>query len=186
MQHLEYPKELFYPAYTLYTGEDVMAVRNHDTVFEDKVVTSRLRSFISRRVDNSVDVDDIHQETMLRVFVKLKDTAIRQPLSYAFQVARNLITDSFRSKAMRVVEPLSDDMHCPQPHPEEAAISMERFVSFKIVLNSMPPIRREVFVRRRLQGQSCKDIADALGLSAKSVGKHIARALIDLRDASKF
>ena len=50
-------------------------------------------------------------------------------------------------------------------------------------LATMPPLRRDVLVRRRLQGQSCAAIARELGLSPKAVEKHITRGLADLHKA---
>jgi RNA polymerase sigma-70 factor (ECF subfamily) len=50
-------------------------------------------------------------------------------------------------------------------------------------LRVMPPLRREVFMRRRLDGIAGKTIADDLGLSAAAVEKHCTRAIADLRAA---
>jgi RNA polymerase sigma-70 factor (ECF subfamily) len=47
----------------------------------------------------------------------------------------------------------------------------------------MPPLRREVLIRRRLNQESCRAIGEDLSMSAKAVEKHITRGLLDLRAA---
>jgi RNA polymerase sigma-70 factor (ECF subfamily) len=47
----------------------------------------------------------------------------------------------------------------------------------------MPPLRREVFLRRRLDGVACAIIAADLEMSLAAVEKHCTRAVADLRAA---
>lgn len=47
-------------------------------------------------------------------------------------------------------------------------------------LANMPKLRREVLMRRRLEGQACSTIARELNLSLAAVEKHITRGLADL------
>lgn len=51
------------------------------------------------------------------------------------------------------------------------------------VLESMPDRRREVFEMSRFKGLSHAEIASALGLSVRTVEKHLELALRDLRQA---
>ena len=51
-------------------------------------------------------------------------------------------------------------------------------------IERMPRLRREVFVRVRLEGCSHRQVCEELGLSAKSVELHIARAVFDLSELS--
>ncbi|MNU03353.1 Sigma-70, region 4 [compost metagenome] len=48
----------------------------------------------------------------------------------------------------------------------------------------MPRLRREVFVRVRLHGQSHRQVCAELELSAKAVELHIGRAVFDLSELS--
>jgi len=59
----------------------------------------------------------------------------------------------------------------------------EQIGSIMALAFRMPPLRREVLVRRRLHQQGCREIADALSLTPKAVEKHITRGLADLRRA---
>jgi RNA polymerase sigma-70 factor (ECF subfamily) len=48
------------------------------------------------------------------------------------------------------------------------------------ILRTMPRLRREVFIRRRVHGQSAGEVVEALGLSSSAVSHHMARAMVDL------
>lgn len=55
----------------------------------------------------------------------------------------------------------------------------------KNALNALPEQTRDIFLRSRYQNQSHKEIAEALGISTKSVEFHITKALKVLRVALK-
>ena len=69
------------------------------------------------------------------------------------------------------------------PLPDRVLAGRQELELLKGALAVMPPLRRDVLVRRRLQGQSCAAIARDLGLSPKAVEKHITRGLADLHKA---
>ena len=48
-------------------------------------------------------------------------------------------------------------------------------------IDSLPSLSKEIFIRSRYENQSNKEIAEALGLSIKSIEYHITKALKILR-----
>ena len=54
-----------------------------------------------------------------------------------------------------------------------------------VIDSEVPRLRREVFVRVRLHGQSHRQVCDELQLSAKAVELHIGRAVFDLSELSQ-
>lgn len=143
---------------------------------------ARIRRFIGRSVRNRADADEIYQETLLRMVERSRQAAIAQPVPYAIQVARNLITDSASPPSVPL-ELVADTAACPQPPADHCLAERQRLALFRSVLASMPPLRREVFIRRRLQGQSREQIARELGLEVNAVKKHVSRALAQLSRA---
>ena len=62
---------------------------------------------------------------------------------------------------------------------ELEALETERILD--IVMESMPAQRRKAFLLSRLHGLAYKDIAEEMGISSKTVEKHISSALRDLK-----
>jgi RNA polymerase sigma-70 factor (ECF subfamily) len=57
----------------------------------------RLRAFVSRRVRNPADVDDVLQETFLRIHRHLGAVRSSDRLAaWVFQIARNTLIDHYR------------------------------------------------------------------------------------------
>ena len=52
-------------------------------------------------------------------------------------------------------------------------------------IERMPPLRRTVFTRVRLDGVSHQDLCAELGISRKAVEKHMTRALADIVEARR-
>src|SRR5215218_2640586 len=62
----------------------------------------RLRAFVARRVPDSVVVDDLAQEILLRLYAHIGRLRERERLdAWAYQVARNVIADYWRDRAAR-------------------------------------------------------------------------------------
>lgn len=68
---------------------------------------------------------------------------------------------------------------------EEILIAREQLQQLIARIERMPRLRREVFVRVRLHGQSHRQVCDELQLSAKAVELHIGRAVFDLSELSQ-
>ena len=69
------------------------------------------------------------------------------------------------------------------PLPDRVIAGRQELSALTDALAAMPPLRREVVVRRRLRGESCAAIARDLEMSLKAVEKHITRGLADLHRA---
>lgn len=74
----------------------------HDTDVLWRELRDRLRAFIARRVDNPADVEDLLQESFLRIHQHLatvRDTGRLTP--WIFQLTRNAVTDYYRTASRR-------------------------------------------------------------------------------------
>jgi RNA polymerase sigma factor (sigma-70 family) len=140
--------------------------------------TGPLKRYIQRIAPNSSDAADIYQESILRVIEQARAQPLRNPLAYAVRIARNLLLGGKRQTLS--LETL-DDLSSPLPCPEERTSQRQRAELLTGFLATMPVQRREVLIRRRLQGESREQIAAAMGLSEAAVKKHMTRALADLQ-----
>lgn len=98
------------------------------------------------------------------------------------KIARNLIVDSARFRARRAEEalPAAQDISTDEPSAENTLLHRERMERVSQILEQMPPLRREVFIMRRLHGMSAKAVAKALSISPAAVDTHVARAVLAL------
>lgn len=138
-----------------------------------------LKRYVSRHAVDAHDAADIYQESILRVMEQARASVIRNPVAYAIRIARNLIIN--QPKRYTVDEAYLDTLICPARSPEESLSYDQRVNALKVFLATMPVMRREVFLRRRMRGESRAQISAALNLSEDAVKKHITRALSDLQ-----
>nr|WP_232792759.1 sigma-70 family RNA polymerase sigma factor [Caulobacter hibisci] len=142
-----------------------------------------LLAYVRRRLATAVDAEDVAQEAILRVLARARDTLIADPLFYAMRAARNILVD----RARRAASVQIDDLEAAElsihggATPLEALDMSERSRLCQRALEAMPPLRREVFVRRRAGEESYEAIARDLKLSIEAVQKHYSRAAQTLR-----
>lgn len=143
---------------------------------------ANLLQYVSRQLRDSMLSEDIVQEAYVRllIFEAKPDNIVNDVPAFLRRICLNLVRDHFRRTShMRVTE-LSDTIPCPLP---SAQLQLERKQLVDLVFNilkAMPRLRRDVFIRRRVNGESAGEVAEALGLSPSAVSNHVARAVLDL------
>jgi RNA polymerase sigma-70 factor, ECF subfamily len=140
-----------------------------------------LHRYIRRFVGSSETAQEIVQEAFLRTYRQRESvTTLR---AFLFSTARNLAANEYRHR--RTVErgALGDfaDSRVKTEHesPETALLRDERNRLIQEAIDRLPPQCRAAFTLRVFHECSYKEIADRLGISAKTVEKHIARGLHD-------
>lgn len=126
--------------------------------------------------------DDIAQETVARLVELQRTEQIGSIFALAFRIADNLLTDMHR-RERRLSDEVDDEWQSEEPSMDRVLDSRRAVDVFNRCLRRMPPLRREVLIRRRLNQESCRSIGEDLAISAKAVEKHITRGMIDLRKA---
>ena len=146
-----------------------------------------IRLSISRTVSKIVpigDVEDVVQETYVRMLLVDEPSKIENPKSYLFKIARNLALDSVKSAASRLTESWDDSMDVyavgsSNDYDEtfERAASSEEFGHFCEAVRQLPKQARRVFVLKKVYGYSQREIACELGIAESTVEKHISLAV---------
>jgi len=143
-----------------------------------------LFQFLRRRVRSTVDVQDLAQETYLRLLRARDLSEVRNPLAYLLQVASHVALEWVdrqpRSDAMVV---LDDEMLIDEHLPElelEARLSQERLEE---ALNALSPTMRAVLLLRLRDERSISDIASDLQITVRQVRRYLARGYERLRVA---
>lgn len=165
-------------------NEISVIARRRESAAEDAALRDTLLRFVSGRLHDRTEGEDIVQETYVRLYGYRAKRSVSDVAAFCFAVARNLVNDHFRR--VRAAPPLADlaeDIACPQPRADELLDYRQRVDILVAALKVMPPLRREIFLRRRFDGIPGATIAADLGMTVAAVDKHCTRALADLRHA---
>jgi RNA polymerase sigma-70 factor (ECF subfamily) len=149
----------------------------------DGALRSALLGFVRGRLGSHVDGDDVVQETYVRLFTYQANARVHDIKALCFAIARNLLLDHHRAARRIAHVELDDAMVCPQPMADQVVAFRRAVALLARAIERMPPLRREIFLRKRLDGASTATIADRLDMSHAAVEKHVVRALHDLRAA---
>jgi RNA polymerase sigma-70 factor (ECF subfamily) len=142
-----------------------------------------LKAFLSRFARTRQEVDDLAQETFLRAFVAEAAQPVAAPKAFLFRVARNLaLNERARAEHALVVRMgdsaistvIEDDS---QPSVEDVVDARRQMALFAEAIASLPPHCRKVFVLRKIHGLTHGEIAEMLGISVRTVEKHVAEGL---------
>lgn len=143
-----------------------------------------LFQFLGRRVRASVDIEDLAQETYLRL-LRARDLGdVRNPQAYLMRVARHVMLEWRNEQAPRDTHlELDETMLVDESAPElelEAQLSQQRLEQ---VLAEVSPVMRAVLLLRLRDEMPSARIAEQLGLTDRQVKRHLARGYDRLRVA---
>lgn len=143
-------------------------------------VFSRVRAALMRRGRSEQDAEDLVQEAWVRLACYELEQQVERPEAFLMRAALNLSVDAHRSRAIRGVEVLLDDVVILDAAPglEEVMLGHERLERLSECLAQLNSKTRDVFLAHRVEGLSYQEIAQRHGMSASSVHKHIAKALL--------
>ena len=136
-----------------------------------------LRGWLQNRFSNRIDVDDIVQESLLRVLKAKEVNDIKSPKAFFFATARNLALDVMRrSKVVQfdslTENELSNVLDDAESVPESIARNQELEILTKAI-QSLPSKCRRIFTLRKVYCMSQPDIAEKLGISVNTVATQL-------------
>jgi RNA polymerase sigma factor (sigma-70 family) len=145
-----------------------------------------LRAWLRHRRVVDLDIDDIVQETYATLVSMASVEAIRDIRSYTFQTAFSILAMHVRHARVVSIHSTAEidqlAVAAPDPSPERQVEDRDELRQLAQALASMPAKCREVFILRRVDGLSQRQAAERLGLSEKTLEKHMARGIRHLMD----
>jgi RNA polymerase sigma factor (sigma-70 family) len=151
-----------------------------ETYLENEVALKRyLRRFVRPREA----ADDLAQEAFLRAFAAEASQKIETPKAFLFKVAKNLALNELARQSVAATEPLGDFEgqevleDSSQAAVEDVVDSRERIRLLARAIAALPPQCAKVFILRKMQGLSQKEIAARLNISVRTVENHVALGL---------
>ncbi|TYT26389.1 sigma-70 family RNA polymerase sigma factor [Luteimonas viscosa] len=140
-----------------------------------------LMHYLLRSAPRREEASDLRQEVYARVYEAAGKALPQQPKAFLFATARHLLADRARRAKVVSIEPVGDF----EPlHVLVDDVSPERWCGGRQVLmrladafDRLPDRCREVVWLRRVEHLSQREVAQRLGISEKTVEKHIAKGM---------
>ena len=140
-----------------------------------------LRFHLRRAFPAVRDVDDVVQESYLRIWKTRAAQPVRSAKSFLFTIARRLAIDVLRRQRISPEVALPDwsALHVLEDRPgvAEAACTRDELALLAQALHALPGRCREVMLLRQIEGVPQKEIARRLGLSELTVQTHVVHGL---------
>jgi RNA polymerase sigma-70 factor (ECF subfamily) len=130
---------------------------------------------------NRSDVDDIIQEAYSRLWTA-NLTSITNPRAYLYSVIRNLVAERARRARVVPLERMGEiealRIISEDPGPERSVSARQELARLMKLIARLPTQCRRAFELRTFDGLSQREIASTMGISEKTVEKHLAKALV--------
>jgi RNA polymerase sigma factor (sigma-70 family) len=140
-----------------------------------------LRAYLRGRFPELPDVDDVIQDTYMRLLRTRAAAGVIDARPYLFSTARHAAIDFFRRRRILRLQPLGKQAGLSvvedQPDAAEIVSHDQELALVREAVAALPPRCREVLVLRRFQGLSHRQIAQRLGIAEKTVDAHLGIAL---------
>ncbi|QDX81802.1 hypothetical protein B9N43_11410 [Denitratisoma sp. DHT3] len=147
---------------------------------------------IQRRTGCVHRAGDVLHDSLIRLALATTREPIARPHAYLRTVVGTVLTDHYRDDARWAPLPDYEDwtgegnFAALAPSAERVAQLRACLSAAQRVFDRLPAKRREVFWLFRIDGLSCRAIAERLGLSIRTVENHVMRTMVDLRDAEEL
>ncbi|MFT3691484.1 sigma-70 family RNA polymerase sigma factor [Paenirhodobacter sp.] len=149
------------------------------------------RHRLLRRVRHVVrcrtEAEDLVQEVFVNLLRGEDRLSVGSPRNYLARAATNAALDHLRRQQVR--EAVLDHGRCaasvaaPQPGAEAIVQSRQELAILHRAIDGLPVKCRVVFLLSREHGLTMREIAGRLGISEKTVEKHLLKAMTRLRAA---
>ena len=145
----------------------------------------RLRGFIVKRIGDPYAADDVAQEVLLRLHLRMADLRVEDRLdAFAYRIARNAIIDHYRSRASARETPAEPDGvvirinadSTDDQDPDADAPRQELARCLAPLIRQLPEPYREALTLTDLGKLSQVEAAEVVGLSVPGMKARVQRA----------
>ena len=145
-----------------------------------KEYSTKLRSFIEKRIDNRAAAEDVLQEVFLKVHAGLASVKAGTKLqSWLYQITRNAVIDYYRSRKPSELPP--EWLQQPGPEPSERA-RQELEACLRPMIDQLPAPYREALTLSELKNLPQREVAKKLGLSLSGAKSRVQRGRAMVKD----
>lgn len=140
-----------------------------------------LMRYLARNWPCHDDLPDLRQDVYARVYEAAGRALPQQPKAFLFATARHLLVDRARRGRVVSIEPVGDfeslNVLVDDVSPERWCGGRQVLRRLAEAFDRLPDRCREVVWLRRVERLSQKEVAARLGITEKTVEKHIAKGM---------
>ncbi|MGH7945005.1 MAG: RNA polymerase sigma factor [Opitutaceae bacterium] len=140
-----------------------------------------LRAYLHAAAPAAVEVDDLLQESYMRLLRARETAPIRCVKALLFAIARNAVRDVVRHKLANLEIPGAEIDSFPVLDDSAGVIDLvsrrQEQVLLADAIRALPERCREVLILRKIHGLPQKEIAARLGISENTVESLVSRAV---------
>ena len=151
---------------------------------------ANLVRFLAARTGSPAAAEDLAQELYLKLAARDPEVATESPTALLYRMALNLMLDRARGENRAAARDAAwrqtahaavggEDV-ADLPPADEAVASRQRLQQLVDALAGLPPQMQRAFRLHKLEGLSHAQTAQVMGISVKSVEKHVSAALKSL------
>jgi RNA polymerase sigma factor (sigma-70 family) len=145
-------------------------------VHEDALVRYLLRAWSNRS-----EIHDLRQDTYVRVFEAAARSRPQLPKAFLFATARHLMTDRIRRQRIVSIDVVGDlddlNVMVDDRSPERRTSAQQDLRRLAQAIDLLPPKCREAVWMRRVDDIPQKEVAVRLGITQKTVEKHVTKGM---------
>lgn len=140
-----------------------------------------LKSYLRGAFPAVRDVDDVVQESYLRIWKAQAIQPIQFAKAFLFKVARNIAINLVNRERVSPIDVVADlstlTVIEDGPTAAEGACTREEILLLADGIETLPARCREIFILRRIKGVPQKEIAALLGISEQTVQVQVQRGV---------
>jgi RNA polymerase sigma factor (sigma-70 family) len=141
----------------------------------------QLKAYLRGSFPSVRDVEDVVQESYLRIWKAKAAQPIQSAKAFLFKVARHIAVDLIRRRQRSPEDSVSDfdslNVIGEGSSVESAARLQEKIALLTDALAALPDRRREIIVLRKLKRLSQREVAETLGISERTVENLLFRGI---------
>lgn len=151
--------------------------------FENEVhrYDASLRAYLHRFFPAEREVDDVVQESYLRIWKARAVSPIQSARAFLFTVARHVVLDLVRRRRISPIDVTVDFSAVPvtdhRPGTVATVCAQEEVEFLARAIDALPERCRAIVILRKLKGVPQKEIARQLGISEPTVQVQVARGM---------
>jgi RNA polymerase sigma-70 factor (ECF subfamily) len=146
-----------------------------------------LTRFLRKNWRKEAEIPDLRQEVYARVYEAALCNKPLQTRAFLFRVARNLIIDRLRQQNVVSIEGVADfkelDVSTDEPSPEAYVTARQELRILHAAIDELPPRCRQIFLLRKVQGLSQKEVAQQMRICEVTVEHQVAKGIQLLAEA---